>query len=87
MSELALMPQLLKHCCACADNVDLGTACGKLHRVSVLAITDPGECTAPAVQTGQAGIAHLVPLDGEGSACVLSGRPMILLPVARCFLS
>ena len=25
-----------------ADNVDLGTACGKLHRVSVLAITDPG---------------------------------------------
>lgn len=27
----------------CADNVELGTACGKLHRVSVLAITDPGE--------------------------------------------
>ena len=26
----------------CADNVELGTACGKLHRVSVLAITDPG---------------------------------------------
>ena len=26
----------------CADNVDLGTACGKLHRVSVLVITDPG---------------------------------------------
>ena len=26
-----------------ADNVELGTACGKLHRVSVLAITDPGE--------------------------------------------
>ena len=25
-----------------ADNVELGTACGKLHRVSVLAITDPG---------------------------------------------
>jgi hypothetical protein len=27
-----------------ADNVELGTACGKLHRVSVLAITDAGEC-------------------------------------------
>lgn len=25
------------------NNVDLGTACGKLHRVSVLAITDPGD--------------------------------------------
>jgi large subunit ribosomal protein L30e len=24
------------------NNVDLGTACGKLHRVSVLTITDPG---------------------------------------------
>jgi hypothetical protein len=30
-------------CCACSDNVDLGTACGKLFRVSVLAITDPGD--------------------------------------------
>ena len=28
---------------ASADNVELGTACGKLHRVSVLAITDAGE--------------------------------------------
>jgi len=26
-----------------SDNVDLGTACGKLFRVSVLAITDPGD--------------------------------------------
>lgn len=25
------------------NNVELGTACGKLHRVSVLAITDPGD--------------------------------------------
>ena len=25
------------------NNVDLGTACGKLHRVSVLTITDPGD--------------------------------------------
>lgn len=25
------------------NNVDLGTACGKLHRVSVLAITDAGD--------------------------------------------
>jgi len=24
-------------------NVELGTACGKLHRVAVLAITDPGD--------------------------------------------
>lgn len=36
------------HCCPClllspTDNVDLGTACGKLFRVSVLAITDPGD--------------------------------------------
>ena len=30
-------------CPSHADNVDLGTACGKLHRVCVLAITDPGE--------------------------------------------
>ncbi len=28
--------------CRPADNVDLGTACGKYYRVSVLAITDPG---------------------------------------------
>ena len=37
---------LQKHCysmnCMFADNVDLGTACGKLHRVCTLAITDPG---------------------------------------------
>lgn len=26
------------------NNVELGTACGKLHRVSVLTVTDPGEC-------------------------------------------
>jgi len=25
------------------DNVDLGTACGKLYRVSMLSITDPGD--------------------------------------------
>jgi large subunit ribosomal protein L30e len=25
------------------NNVDLGTACGKLHRVSCLTITDPGD--------------------------------------------
>jgi large subunit ribosomal protein L30e len=25
------------------NNVDLGTACGKLHRVSVLTITDAGD--------------------------------------------
>ena len=32
-----------------ADNVELGTACGKLHRVSVLAITDPG--ASPCMRT------------------------------------
>ena len=32
------------HIACRADNVELGTACGKLHRVSVLAITDPGVC-------------------------------------------
>ena len=26
-----------------ADNVDLGTACGRLYRVGVLAITDAGD--------------------------------------------
>jgi subtilisin family serine protease len=26
-----------------ADNVDLGTACGKFYRVSSLSITDPGD--------------------------------------------
>ena len=25
------------------NNVELGTACGKLHRVSVLTVTDPGD--------------------------------------------
>ena len=25
------------------NNVDLGTACGKLHRVGVLTVTDPGD--------------------------------------------
>lgn len=32
----------LHQLCSLADNVELGTACGKLHRVSVLAITDAG---------------------------------------------
>jgi len=31
----------------CADNVELGTACGKLHRVSTLAITDAGKLLPP----------------------------------------
>ncbi len=35
------------HWCAPADNVELGTACGKLHRVSVLAITDAGALPFP----------------------------------------
>ena len=30
-------------------NVELGTACGKLHRVAVLAITDPGDSDITAV--------------------------------------
>lgn len=28
------------------DNVELGTACGKLHRVSALTITDAGESSS-----------------------------------------
>ena len=36
-----------------ADNVELGTACGKLHRVSVLAITDPGVHLAAAHVIGK----------------------------------
>ena len=39
----ALLMLLTQHGCQFADNVELGTACGKLHRVSVLAITDAGE--------------------------------------------
>ena len=34
---------IFPRCAFPADNVELGTACGKLHRVSVLAITDAGE--------------------------------------------
>ena len=34
-----------------ADNVELGTACGKLHRVSVLAITDPGALVVASAAT------------------------------------
>ena len=30
-------------CARCADNVELGTACGKYFRVSSLSITDPGD--------------------------------------------
>ena len=30
-------------CVGFADNVDLGTACGKFYRVSSLSITDPGD--------------------------------------------
>lgn len=37
------LQDMFKDLCGCADNVDLGTACGKLHRVCMLAITDPGE--------------------------------------------
>ena len=36
-----LLHHLLHH--QKTDNVELGTACGKLHRVCVLAITDPGD--------------------------------------------
>ena len=47
---------LLSHCFYqgppfSADNVDLGTACGKLHRVSVLVITDPGKIFARAARS------------------------------------
>lgn len=36
------------------NNVDLGTACGKLHRVSCLTITDAGEHFGPAGFGGRA---------------------------------
>ena len=42
-SHSAPAPPLLCSCSQPADNVDLGTACGKYFRVSVLAITDPGD--------------------------------------------
>lgn len=29
--------------CSFVDNIDLGTACGKYHRVGVLAVTDAGD--------------------------------------------
>ncbi|KAK9843675.1 hypothetical protein WJX81_002001 [Elliptochloris bilobata] len=34
------------------NNIDLGTACGKLHRVCVLAITDPGDSDIIKSQAG-----------------------------------
>lgn len=40
-------------CVVNADNVDLGTACGKLHRVCTLAITDPGTVVCYAKITAQ----------------------------------
>lgn len=36
-----------------ADNVDLGTACGRLYRVGVLAITDPGDSDIVKQTSGQ----------------------------------
>ena len=45
-AQLLLLAAVLirthRRACGRADNIDLGTACGKLHRVCVLAITDPG---------------------------------------------
>jgi hypothetical protein len=32
-----------RHACTIPGNTDLGTACGRYFRVSVLAITDPGD--------------------------------------------
>ena len=46
---LPLALSLLNGLCLSVDNVDLGTACGKLHRVSVLAITDPGMLSPDAL--------------------------------------
>ena len=42
-SQYFLAMSLLLTCCWLADNVELGTACGKLHRVSSMTITDAGE--------------------------------------------
>jgi hypothetical protein len=39
--------------CDAAGNVDLGTACGRLFRVGVLAITDPGDSDIIAKTTGE----------------------------------
>ena len=41
-------------CLNCADNVDLGTACGKYFRVSSLSITDPGDSDIIKTQDPQA---------------------------------
>ena len=37
-----------------ADNVDLGTACGKYFRVASLSITDPGDSDIIRTQPGEA---------------------------------
>jgi large subunit ribosomal protein L30e len=36
------------------NNVDLGTACGKYYRVSVLTITDPGDSDIIKTTSGEA---------------------------------
>lgn len=41
-------------CFVYADNVDLGTACGKYFRVSSLSITDPGDSDIIRTQEPQA---------------------------------
>ena len=63
------------------NNVDLGTACGKLHRVSVLTITDPGEpalcCAAPCPACAQTSLvcgAELVSVDGLQATLTSSRR-------------
>lgn len=43
-----------------ADNVELGTACGKLHRVSALAITDAGEAHPGQLSYVTIHFSHLV---------------------------
>jgi large subunit ribosomal protein L30e len=54
------------------NNVDLGTACGKLHRVSVLTITDPG---APTISCSAACCLAAV-------AQIRRAPPQLLLPGA-----
>lgn len=44
--SLALTTECSVPLCLSADNNDLGTACGKFYRVSVLGITDPGALLA-----------------------------------------
>lgn len=60
------------------NNIDLGTACGKYFRVSVLAITDAGDsdraAAGPFSDANRLGAARNFPVNSKDVAAVLIGR-------------